>query len=145
MRNPLQDAQDLLTQDSAEFLRFLVEEAAPVQLNEADEKIVEALGGWYDTEQELKARLCTLIRELGGTPNILQHPLELGYYNFARPRIVVDKLVEVCAADTTFLEGLHQDYTGCEDLRERQLLSLTNDYLAQRRTICEVLEQLTGP
>jgi hypothetical protein len=144
IRNTLQDAQDLLTQEAAEFLRFVVEEAAPVCQDEVDEKMLTAFREWYTKEQDLKIRSCTLIRDLGAAPDILQHPLELGYYNFARARIVAEKLAETCASDINFLEELQKDYEGCEPLHDRQLLALTNDYLAQRQAISSGIAELTS-
>ena len=142
MRNTLQDARELLTLETSQLLAYITEVAAPITTDEGDKEALEIVTEWAEVDAALVDRVVELIVALGEAPVRPPLGLQVSYYNFARAETLTRELGTVAPADLPLLEEMQNDYEGSEDLPERQLLHLIDDFIAQRKTVLAGVEKL---
>ena len=141
-RNPLEDACELWTLESADFLHYVVEYAEPVRVIDYDSEILAAFKECHEQEVEVNDKIIDVIVELGGSPGRPPYNLDMGYYNFSRADSLLATLQETIQRDIEYLETLHADYEDCEELDERQVAYLIDELLGLRREFATRVEKL---
>lgn len=131
-RNPVEDARRLWALEISDFLHYVVEVATPVVVREYDHEILAAFKDCYQREQELAERIVDLLIELDSYPERPPYDLDLGHYNFLRPEVLCEEFVKTCERDLVVLRALRAAYEDCEDLKERLVRHLLDDFIALR-------------
>jgi len=131
-RNPVADAQRLWALEISDFLHYVVEVATPVVVRDYDREILAGFEECYEREQELAERIVDLLIDLGSYPERPPYDMDLGHYNFLRPEVLCEEFIKTCERDLEVLKELRAAYAESEDLKERRLRHLLDDFIALR-------------
>jgi hypothetical protein len=141
-RNPHKDARDLWALAAADFLHYVVKVASPVTILDHDDKILAAFLECYEAEAALNERIIGLLAELGELPQRPAYDLDLGYLNFTRADLLVERFAATAASDLEDLQAMRGLYEGCSELSERLVLYLIDDFIALRKEFMARSEEL---